>query len=147
MGIFRPNKLKYNADEVERKSNSYIINFVNKFIDSVTGIMDNFRARVDEMDGNLMKKADSDIVNTHINNKNNPHNVTADQINTYTKEEIIDKLSGMDVQKANKASTLSGYGITNAYTTTEIDTMIGDIKTTLDNIIALQESYGGGVDS
>lgn len=33
--------------------------------------------------------------------------------------------------KANSATTLAGYGITNAYTKNEIDTMIGDIETLL----------------
>lgn len=33
--------------------------------------------------------------------------------------------------KADKATTLSGYGITNAYTKTEIDNMIGNIETLL----------------
>lgn len=34
-------------------------------------------------------------------------------------------------EKADTATTLSGYGITDAYTKTEIDTMIGDIETLL----------------
>ena len=33
--------------------------------------------------------------------------------------------------KANKSTTLSGYGITDAYTKTEIDNMIGNIETLL----------------
>lgn len=33
----------------------------------------------------------------------------------------------------------------NYYTKTEIDSQIGDIETVLDNIIALQNSYVGGV--
>lgn len=33
--------------------------------------------------------------------------------------------------KADKATTLSGYGITDAYTKTEIDTKIGNIETLL----------------
>jgi hypothetical protein len=37
--------------------------------------------------------------------------------------------------KANKATTLSGYGITNAYTKTEIDTKLGNIESLLDNIL------------
>lgn len=34
----------------------------------------------------------------------------------------------------NKPTTLSGYGITNAYTKTEIDNMIGNVETLLSNI-------------
>lgn len=35
----------------------------------------------------------NDQLTLHINNKENPHNVTAEQINTYTKEEIDEKLN------------------------------------------------------
>lgn len=37
--------------------------------------------------------------------------------------------------KANKATTLNGYGITDAYTKTEIDTKLGNIESLLDNIL------------
>ena len=36
--------------------------------------------------------------------------------------------------KADKSTTLSGYGITNAYTKDEIDNMIGNIETLLASI-------------
>lgn len=36
--------------------------------------------------------------------------------------------------KADVATTLSGYGITNAYTKTEVDLVVGDINTALDTI-------------
>lgn len=45
---------------------------------------------------------------------------------------------------AEKATTLSGYGITDAYTKSEVDGKIGDIETALDQIIALENSYLGG---
>lgn len=45
---------------------------------------------------------------------------------------------------AEKADTLSGYGINDAYTKTEIDGKIGEIETALDEIIALENSYIGG---
>lgn len=34
-----------------------------------------------------------EIFNSHITNKENPHEVTAEQVGTYTKDEIDDKLS------------------------------------------------------
>lgn len=46
--------------------------------------------------------------------------------------------------KANKATTLSGYGITNAYTKEEVDNIIGDIETALDTIIEIQNGLIGG---
>lgn len=36
--------------------------------------------------------------------------------------------------KADKATTLSGYGITDAYTKGEIDNMIGNIETQLSQV-------------
>ena len=45
--------------------------------------------------------------------------------------------------KADKATTLGGYGITDAYTKTEIDSLVGDIETALDNIIAIQNRLMG----
>jgi hypothetical protein len=36
--------------------------------------------------------------------------------------------------KADKATTLAGYGITDAYTKTEIDNMIGDIEALLSEV-------------
>ena len=45
---------------------------------------------------------------------------------------------------AEKSTTLSGYGITDAYTKSEVDGKIGDIETALDQIISLENSYLGG---
>lgn len=36
--------------------------------------------------------------------------------------------------KADKATTLSGYGITDAYTKEEIDNMIGNVETLLSQV-------------
>ncbi len=96
----------------------------------------------------------------------------ADASDVYTKSDIESRImaiyeefvsqgqfnsivSGIDkiADKADKATTLSGYGIKDAYTKTEIDAKVGDIETALDNIIALQNGYipqlfpGGGVDT
>lgn len=45
--------------------------------------------------------------------------------------------------KADKATTLEGYGITDSYTKTEIDAQVGDIETALDNIISIQNQLMG----
>ncbi len=68
--------------------------------------------------------------NSHINSKSNPHGVTASQIGVYTKSEIDSKVSTLNTSisgKASKATTLSGYGITDAYTKAEIDSAIDAI--------------------
>lgn len=56
----------------------------------------------------------------------------------YLLSKIKDLLSG----KADKSTTLSGYGITNAYTKTETDTAINNVKYTLPNATS---SVLGGV--
>ena len=43
-------------------------------------------------------------------------------------------ISALESNKADKATTISGYGITDAYTKTEIDTKFSRIDTILDNI-------------
>lgn len=63
------------------------------------------------------------------------------------KQEIVnDTVSSIDQsgKYAEQATTLSGYGITDAYTKTEIDGKIGSIDAALDQIIALQNTYIGG---
>lgn len=63
------------------------------------------------------------------------------------KQEIVnDVVSAVDESEkyAEQATTLSGYGITDAYTKTEIDSKIGSIDVALDQIIALQNAYIGG---
>lgn len=54
----------------------------------------------------------------------------ADKATTYTKSEVDTALSG----KASTATTIAGYGITDAYTKTEIDATVGDINTILQSI-------------
>ena len=53
-----------------------------------------------------------------------------DMSNYYTKSEVDTELA----DKADEATTLAGYGISDAYTKTEIDAMIGNINTILSSI-------------
>ena len=46
--------------------------------------------------------------------------------------------------KADKSTTLAGYGIIDAYTKDEANAITGDIETALDHIIAIQNSLIGG---
>ena len=43
MGIFRPNKLGYTSEDVEKKSNSYIMTLVEKFVTNITDIVNGFK--------------------------------------------------------------------------------------------------------
>ena len=72
----------------------------------------------------------------------------ADQSNTYSKTEVDTKLSGKantsdipDVSgKADKATTLSGYGINNAYTKTQTDTLLNAKERTANKVTAVNSS-------
>ena len=84
----------------------------------------------------LATKADSNNVYTknEIDGKvttiNNNINAKANSADVYTKGQVDTALSG----KANTATTLSGYGITNAYTKTEVEGLLdgkADAATTL----------------
>lgn len=61
-------------------------------------------------------KADQSALEAHVASTNNPHAVTAEQVGAYTKDEINTRLD----EKADKATTVAGYGITDAATKTEI---------------------------
>ena len=114
---------------------------------------------LEKLEEDFAKKADKEVVDEHIANKENPHTVTKAQvglgnvdntsdadkpISTATQEALAGKQpvgdyalkselpdtsnfatktevsSGLE-SKADKATTLSGYGITNAYTKSESD--------------------------
>ena len=76
----------------------------------------------------LAAKANSSNVytKTEIDGKvttiNNSINTKANSADVYTKTEVNTELA----KKANTATTLSGYGITNAYTKTEIEGLLDD---------------------
>ena len=91
-------------------------------------------------------------LNTHIEDLLNPHQVTKGQIglgnvdNTADADKPVSNSTQAAIisaiaPKADKATTLSGYGITDAYTKSKIDTDYGGVKTLYDNNVA----DGGGV--
>ena len=61
-------------------------------------------------------KADQSALEAHVASTNNPHAGTANQVGAYTKGETNTRLD----EKADKATTVAGYGITDAATKTEI---------------------------
>ena len=67
---------------------------------------------------------------------------TVDLTNYYTKTEVDTKLNS----KANKTTTLSGYGITDAYTKTQVDKKVSDLVNsapeTLDTLNELASALG-----
>ena len=83
----------------------------------------------------------------HISNKNNPHEVTKAQVglgNVDNTSDLNKPLSNAATAalslKADAATTLAGYNITNAYTKTEVDTIVTNAvspkadQTDLDNL-------------
>ena len=70
----------------------------------------------------------------HTTNTNNPHNVTKSQIGLSNVDNTADLNKPISTaaqnalnNKADKATTLAGYGITDAYTKTEIDNKISSV--------------------
>lgn len=76
------------------------------------------KADKSEVETALALKADTSYVDTQLGLK-------ADKSTTYTKTETDAAIATAIEDKADKATTLAGYGITNAYTKTEVDTAIG----------------------
>lgn len=77
-----------------------------------------------DVDAALALKANNEVVDALA------QTVTAKADKTYVDEELAKKANSEDVtnalaNKADKADTLAGYGITDAYTKNEVDTLIG----------------------
>lgn len=78
-------------------------------------------------------------IDNHIANTNNPHEVTKSQVglgnvdNTSDLNKPISTATQTALDgKADKATTLAGYGITDAYTKTEVDTALNGKQDSLD---------------
>ena len=59
---------------------------------------------------------------------------------TFALQRDVDELSDILSKKADLASTLAGYGITNAYTKTQVDNLLGDFVTS-DDVETLLDDY------
>ena len=122
-------------------------------------------AYVDTAVGNV-----NSALQAHIADKANPHKVTKAQVgldkvdntsdldkpvSNATRSAIITATTDMatktyvnhkDTLKADKATTLSGYGITDAYTKSEIDTDFSGIKTLYDKNVKAGAGANGWAD-
>ena len=94
----------------------------------------NVQTAIDELSA---EKAELTALTTHTGNTSNPHSVTKTQVglgnvdNTSDLNKPISTATQTALNgKANKATTLSGYGITDAYTKTEVGTVL-DFTTAL----------------
>ena len=99
----------YTKTEVDEKI-SALVNGAPETADTLKELSDLIGSNSDTMD----------LLNSAIGSKANSSDV-------YTKEEVDGKIPNVE-NKADKATTLAGYGIEDAYTKTEVDGMIPDIS-------------------
>lgn len=71
---------------------------------------------------NVLEQLRGDV-SGHAARDDNPHAVTAAQVGAYTEAEVDRKLDA----KADRATTLEGYGITDAATKTDLDTLASKV--------------------
>ena len=95
------------------------------------------------------------MLQAHIADKSNPHQVTKAQVgldqvnNTADLDKPVSNATQSAIitatqNKANKATTLSGYGITDAYTKSEIDELVGyEIKYVHDHYTLSDDDFDG----
>ena len=99
----------YTKTEVDEKI-SALVNGAPETADTLKELSDLISSNSDAMD----------LLNSAIGSKANSSDV-------YTKEEVDGKIPNVE-NKADKATTLAGYGIEDAYTKSEVDGMIPDIS-------------------
>ena len=99
----------YTKTEVDEKI-SALVNGAPETADTLKELSDLIGSNSDAMD----------LLNSAIGSKANSSDV-------YTKEEVDGKIPNVE-NKADKSTTLAGYGIEDAYTKTEVDGMIPDIS-------------------
>lgn len=80
-------------------------------------------ARIADLAETAGAKADKSALEAHVSRKDNPHAVTAEQVGAYTKGETDEKLDA----KAGKATTLAGYGITDAAKQTDLEALAAKV--------------------
>ena len=113
----------------------------------------------------LSSKGVKDSLDVHITDKANPHNVTKAQVglgnvdNTADIDKPVsnavnsaiitattDMATKAYVNSRDKATTLVGYGISDAYTKSEIDTNYGGVKTLYDKNVEAGAGVNGWID-
>ena len=65
-------------------------------------------------------------------------------VGTSTKYAKEDHVHPSDSSKADKATTLAGYGITNAYTKTEVDTALAGKQATISDLATIRSGASAG---
>ena len=99
--------------------------------DAINSIdFDAFRAEINDLI--------NEVINVHINNKDNPHQVTAEQVNTYTKEKIDQLINAVKNDLTNHINnTNNPHNVTSeqvdTYNKAKITELINAAKTALTN--------------
>lgn len=90
----------------------------------LSGAKSNLQTQINNLTTSTGSKAEKDA-----------SNLSADNVTSWKEKLDIDTLEAEIDTKATKATTLNGYGITDAYTKTEVDTKLNDYET--------KEDFGG----
>lgn len=111
---------------------------------SMMARLENLFGRASDILIELAQKANTTDVNNALNEKADEADVTT------ALENFGNQIIGLGNIKANKATTLEGYGILNAYTKQEIGDMITELNDSLDvlgsRIIGIQDRLGTKAD-
>ena len=89
----------------------------------------------------LLLSGTTNELQDHINARENPHEVTADQVGTYTTDEI-DAILG-NYATVHDLDNVAGQFV-DYYDKYELDAMIGDIASALDELHEYAVSLAGG---
>ena len=135
-----------NKGKYEFNGSNWILN-KDIEISNVNNLQDELDKKVDKVLGkSLVEDTKVTSYDNHLANKDNPHNVTAEQVGAYTKAEvdgIIDNIPETDLSgyynKTEVDSLISAIpetDLTNYYNKTEVDSLIPDISTKQDTLVS-----------
>ena len=123
------NALKDNASDkviVARKSDGglYKSNVTTQELSNVAGTTYPIQTQINNLSTDVGNKAGKDA-----------SNLSADNVTSWKEKLDIDTLEAEIDTKATKATTLNGYGITDAYTKTQVDAKVDDKQDKTDNAL------------
>lgn len=77
-----------------------------------------------------------EIPNSHINNKNNPHRVTAEQVGAVTPADLQAALDSLEIPEGGGGAVIDDEGISadKTWSSQKIDEIVGDIASALDEL-------------
>lgn len=127
------NALKDNASDkviVARKSDGglYKSNVTTQELSNVAGTTYPIQTQINNLSTDVGNKAGKDA-----------SNLSSDNVTSWKEKLDIDALEAEIDTKATKATTLNGYGITDAYTKTQVDAKVDDKQDKTDNALTTND--------